>query len=128
MSPTYFEMSQKESENDTGHELRRINELRSNSCTLEADSLISESLKKTNLSVPFGVQIRDWDAIDRFEKLVNSARIQENILFLRHALSDYERIVRQQVVELQSNPLVVFDWDDGHELLTTIAEKLKLNH
>ena len=106
-------MSQKGGKTETGHELIRINELRSSRCTPEADSIISESLKKINFSVPEGVQITNWEPIDRFQKLVNSARVQGNIPFLCQSLGDLARVVNQQVRELESSPLVVLEWDDG---------------
>ena len=92
------------------YELIRTNELNSE-CTHDADSLVADSLERINASVAAEVTISDWDAIDRFTALADDARDRGDIPALRQALSDMERVVKQQVADFQ--PLVVYDWDDG---------------
>ena len=83
---------------------------RNSARTPEPDSLVADSLERINASVPAEVAISDWSAFDRFTALADEARDRGDIPALRQALSDMERIAKQQVADFR--PLVVYDWDD----------------
>jgi len=130
MTMSYLEMSKEdasEDKNATECEKSELSELSLNRCSPEADSIIFESLKRINSIVTEEVTITNWGAIDRFHDLADAARKQGDIKKLRQALGDLERVVRRQTLEEAPKSLVGFDWDDGHEPLAAIGEKLGLS-